>query len=104
MKERQERAHAGQNRNELVSLVFKDKERGNAAQLAVFHQHRNVFEDQHQQVTRDAEGHFGEHRMRIRIPESEPGAQRLADVDHEYRHGAAVARQTDDHGAVEHRF
>ena len=38
------------------------------------------------QVTRDAERHFRQHRVHVGMPESEPGAQRLPDVDHQHQH------------------
>src|ERR1019366_3551053 len=43
----------------------------------------------------------GEHGVHVGIPEGEPGAERLSDIHHEGGHGAAIADQADDDGAVD---
>ena len=104
MKEREQRTHAGEHRHKFVKLMFKDQERRELAQLAVAQKDRNIFQAEHQQVARDAERNFREHRVRIRMPESEPCPQGLSDIDHQNGDRAAIADKADDDGGVQDRL
>jgi hypothetical protein len=103
MKEGEQRSNSGQHRNQLVQLMFKDEERWKLAQLPVAQQDRNVFQTEHQQIARNAERDFGQHGVRIGMPEGKPCAQGLANVDHQDRDRAAVADEANHYGRVENR-
>ena len=99
-----EGAHGGENRNQLVKLMFKNQEGRHLPQLPVSQEYGQVFQNEHEQITSNAEGNFGEHRVGVRVPESEPCAQGLPDVHHQDRHGAAIANQAHHHRAVQDGF
>ena len=103
MEERQECSDPCQHRHHLVQLEFEHQEPGDLTQFAVLQDDRDVFDEEYRQVARQAEGHFGQHRMRVRMPEREPCPDRLTDVHHQDEHRAAVADESKDHCAVDHR-
>ena len=104
MEKGKEGAHAGEHRNQLVKLMFKNQERRHLAQLAVAQEHGQVFQNEHEQITGNAERDLGEHRVGVRVPEGEPCAQGLPDVHHQDRHRAAIANQPHHHRAVQDGF
>src|ERR1700728_542881 len=87
-----------------MKLMFEYQKRWQLSQLPVAQQNRNVFQAQHQQITRDAKRNLGQHGVSIRVPECEPRPQRLPDVDHQYRYRAAVADEADDHRSIQNRL
>ena len=103
MEERQERAHAGQDGHQLVQFELEHQRARRLPQPTIPQHLRDVLDRQHAQVAGDAEGHFGEHRMDIGIPERVPEAQRLPDVDGQHADGAAVADEADHDRALDHR-
>ena len=92
VEEREERADQREHDHQLVQLELEHQQRRDAPQLAVPEHDRQVLDRQHGQVAGEAERHLGQHRVDVRVPEGEPGAQRLADVDREDRDGAASSR------------
>ena len=104
MKEREQGTHASEYWHKLVKLMFKDQERRELAELAVAQKDWNIFQAEHEQVARDAEGHFREHRVGIRMPESKPCPQGLSDIDHQNGDRAAIADKADDNGGVQDRL
>ena len=84
--------------------MFKNQEGRHLPQLPVSQEYGQVFQNEHEEITSNAEGNFGEHRVGVRVPESKPGAQGLPDVHHQDRHGAAIANQAHHDRAVQDGF
>src|SRR5579871_1773383 len=104
MKEREQRPHRSEHRNEFVQLMFKNQERWKPPQLPVAKQERDVFEAQYQQVARNAKRDLSQHRVRIRMPKGEPCPQWLSDIDHQNGNRSAVTDEAHDYSCVEDRF
>jgi hypothetical protein len=83
--------------------MFENQKLGHVAQLAILEHDGQVLDHQDREVTRDAEGDLGEHRVNVGVPEGEPEAQRLAHVHGQGAHRAAIADHADHHGAIDDR-
>src|SRR6476620_9108217 len=81
--------------------MFEYQKRWQLPQLPIAQENWDILQTQHGQVTRNAERHLREHRMRIRMPEGEPGPQRLTDVNHQDRDRPAVADEANHYGSVQ---
>ncbi len=101
VEEGQKGAGGGEDRHGAVHVVGQVVEEGHLVDLAVFQNQRNVLDGQHDEIARETEGHFGQHRMHVGMPENKPAAQRLTDVDAQNQQRRAVADEADQHGVVD---
>jgi hypothetical protein len=104
VKEGKERAHAREQGHDHMEIVGQVMQELDLVQLAVFQDDRNELDGQHQHVHGDAEDYFREHGVHVGMPESEPGAQRLADFQGQDQQGTGVTDETDDHRQVDDVF
>jgi hypothetical protein len=100
----QKGAGGGENRHDFVHVVGQVVQEGHLVQLAVFQDKRDILDGQHGEVDRKAEGHLGEHGVNVGVPENEPAAQRLADVDGQDQEGRTVADKADQDRVVDDVF
>jgi hypothetical protein len=97
----EEGAGGGKDRHGFVHVVAQVVKEGHLVQLAVFQDQGDILDGQYGKVARQAEGHLGEHGMDVGVPEDEPSAQGLADVDGQDQKRRTVADEADEHGVVD---
>ncbi len=56
----------------------------------------DVFNDKNNAVAGDTENNFCKHGVDVRIPVTEPRADRLSDIEHQDEHCARIAEKTDN--------
>ena len=104
MKKGQKGAGGGKDGHDFMHVMAQVMKKRYFIEFAVFQRQGNIFNDQHTQVSRKTEGHFGEHRMNIGMPEDKPVPQGLADIEAENQQRRSVTDNPDEHGIVDNVF
>ncbi|VTR63956.1 hypothetical protein DESC_120048 [Desulfosarcina cetonica] len=104
MEEGKKRAGGGEDRHGFVHVMAQVVKERYSVNLAIFQDQRDVLDGQHREIAGEAEGHLGEHGVDVGVPEDEPSAQGLADVDGQDQQGRAIADEADEHGVVDDVF
>eukprot|EP01022_Parablepharisma_sp_SALTPOND_P005728 TRINITY_DN12345_c0_g2_i1.p2 TRINITY_DN12345_c0_g2~~TRINITY_DN12345_c0_g2_i1.p2 ORF type:complete len:654 (-),score=172.14 TRINITY_DN12345_c0_g2_i1:394-2355(-) len=104
VEEAQEGARRGEHDHDGVQVVAEGAELGHPADALVVQHGGQQLDAQHDGVGGDAEHHLGEHGVHVGVPEAEPPADGLADVDAQHQNGAHVADEADEHRRVDDGF
>ena len=98
MKEGKERARGGKDGHNMVQIVAEEMNVSYLIQFPVLQYQGQIFNGQDAQVTRDAEGHLGQHGVDIGMPKDEPSPEGLTDINAQHGNGARVTDEAYDHG------
>jgi hypothetical protein len=94
----------GKHGHDFVHVVAQVVEKGHFIDLTIFQNHGNVLNGQNTQVGRQAESHFGEHRVNIGMPEYKPSPQGLPDIETQNHQGRHIAVKPDEDGKIDDIF
>jgi hypothetical protein len=72
--------------------------------LSVFKNIGNKFYGQYRKITGQTKSHFRQHGMDIGMPENEPAAQGLTDINGKDQQCRTIADETDDDGKIDDVF
>jgi hypothetical protein len=73
-------------------------------QFSVFKNDGNKFNGQNHQIAGNAKGHLHQHGVNVGVPENEPSANGLTDINTQHGHGAGIADKPDDDSCIDNAF